>query len=98
MKLMKLSGPMTRVMDNLEAGRYSDWGLYGRSQYGGHDQVILALVRRGLIYKDGELIKQGRWWLDRRREERERAERGEAIQRLAGEKGEQHGYNNDGRG
>lgn len=44
-----ISEPGKRALLNLLAGRSSDDGLRGRSQFGGHNATIRALSRMGLV-------------------------------------------------
>lgn len=56
----RLSAAMVRMLENCEAGRRIDAGLFGRSQWGGATRTIGALLKRGLIYRnEDKLTPQG---------------------------------------
>jgi hypothetical protein len=60
----KLTFPQEQAMERLRAGRPIDYGLSGRSAYGGLVATIRVLVRLGLIDGDLRLTEAGRAWLD----------------------------------
>jgi hypothetical protein len=57
--MKKLSPPMRQALVNLYMGEPSWHHLSGRSQMGGHEGTMLALVRRGLVDGARELTTKG---------------------------------------
>lgn len=57
-KLPTLAGQ--RVLLNMATGRSSDYGISGRSAYGGHSGTMVSLRRAGLVALDGQLTEDGR--------------------------------------
>ena len=49
----------TRVLKNLHLGREVDYGISGRSQYGGQTATLAALHRVGLITHEYTLTSEG---------------------------------------
>lgn len=49
-----------RALLNIDAGRGSDFGISGRSAYGGHSGTMVALRRAGLVTLDEQLTEAGR--------------------------------------
>ena len=56
----RLSKPMIAMLERARNGQGLYHGLYGRSQHGGAIGTECALVRRGLITKDGAITDKGR--------------------------------------
>lgn len=56
----KLSEAGLRVLRNVDAGRSPDFGLRGRSAYGGLVKTCAALRRAGLLTVESELTEAGR--------------------------------------
>ena len=55
-----LTGPQKAALKNLASGRESNWGLSGRSAFGGHTRTMLALYQAGFVDKNYEITQAGR--------------------------------------
>lgn len=58
--MKRLSPAQRRALEN--GVKYGDlaYGIYGQSAHGGFDQTWKALLRRGLIDRDGNVTDAGR--------------------------------------
>lgn len=64
--LQKLPSPAgRRALLNIAAGRASDRGLRGRSNFGCHLGTMAALKARGLVTWDDQLTEAGRAMVER---------------------------------
>ena len=58
--VIRLSRAQWRVLRNLNEGLLAEFGLRGRSEFGGHVSVMQSLRVRGLVDADGEITDAGR--------------------------------------
>ena len=63
-RMVKITYPQRKALENMAAGRPSDCGLRGASEYGGHTRTLEALRRRGWATwpagKSHQITKKGR--------------------------------------